>query len=161
MNESPENEDNVITSNEELNTSIPEKQIEPSLEEDESKEDRIPVRNANYEFDSTEERIISHVGIIGLIIGGLFILTGLIDTIFMFIGSEFTLARLITNFIYLVLCVAFFLPFQDLWQIQRTKGNDIDLLMKGFTRMTLGFKLIVAGFGVLLIINVIELFGGN
>ncbi len=99
----------------------------------------------SYEFSKNDELIINSISMKGIYIAGIISLISVVDIFYIFTASEFKSeywVYFVQGLLQIGIGIAFLLPFNNFRKVVTTSGNDVEEILAGMEKMTLGFKLI-------------------
>ena len=120
----------------------------------------------SYEFTKTEEKIIRDVGIRAIALTIIIILGAIMD-IFIAInqfGSQSPWTTVGLNVVIIAqiaIGAVIFLPAYEFINVAKTRGNDIEFLMRGIKKMILSLKGMIVALSVSIILILIILFSSG
>jgi uncharacterized membrane protein len=99
----------------------------------------------SYEFSKDDELIISSISMKGIYIAAIISIISVIDIFYILTSSEIKpeyWVYLTQGVLQIGIGIAFLLPFNNFRNVVTTSGNDVEAILAGMEKMTLGFKLI-------------------
>ncbi len=99
----------------------------------------------SYEFSKDDELIINSISMKGIYIAAIISIISVVDIFYIFTASEFKpeyWVYFVQGLLQIGVGIAFLLPFNNFRKVVTTSGNDVEEILAGMEKMTLGFKLI-------------------